>query len=303
MNQRFARWALIAFATSAVLHLGGAAAAAEAWSTTASIAGQPGSYTVTLITGDRVQLDVAPDATQAATVEPAARDGLPVSFDIIEAAGDLYVIPSDASLYLDAQLDRQLFNVTQLVAQGLDDARSESLPVIVDYEDAVRSLPPALDGVDTLQSIDAVAAREARSKAASFGRALAEQALEDSRRGGPATRAPTGDSGLFAGIERIWLDATVEVALDESVPQIGAPAAWANGYDGTGVTVAVLDTGIDATHPDLAGKIVASQSFVPGESVADGHGHGTHVASIVAGTGPQYRGVAPGAQLVIGKAL
>jgi subtilisin family serine protease len=130
---------------------------------------------------------------------------------------------------------------------------------------------------------------------------------QEARRDDAAGRASSSATGLFAGIERIWLDAQVEVALDESVPLIGAPAAWAAGFDGTGVKVAVLDTGIDATHPDVAGKIVASRSFIANEEVADGHGHGTHVASTLAGTGAasagRYTGVAPGAQLVIGKAI
>ena len=79
------------------------------------------------------------------------------------------------------------------------------------------------------------------------------------------------------------------------------------GLDGSGVDVAVLDTGIDATHPDVAGRIVASESFVPGETVVDVNGHGTHVASTIAGSGAASegaaRGVAPGAELVIGKVL
>ena len=64
---------------------------------------------------------------------------------------------------------------------------------------------------------------------------------------------------------------------------IGAPEAWAAGLDGTGVTVAVLDTGIDATHPDLAepGRRRRSASTA-NEDTADGHGHGTHVASTIA---------------------
>src|SRR5690606_1060310 len=72
----------------------------------------------------------------------------------------------------------------------------------------------------------------------------------------------------------------------------------------TGVTVAVLDSGVDAAHPDLVGKVVASESFVGG-TVADGHGHGTHVASTIAGSGAasggQYQGGAPGADLVVGQ--
>jgi subtilisin family serine protease len=88
---------------------------------------------------------------------------------------------------------------------------------------------------------------------------------------------------------------------------VGAPQAWQAGYDGTGATVAVLDTGIDADHPDLAGQVVEAVSFVPGDEVTDANRHGTHVASTVAGTGAAsdgaYRGVAPGADLIVGKVL
>ena len=106
---------------------------------------------------------------------------------------------------------------------------------------------------------------------------------------------------------KIWLDGRVKVDLDESVPQIGAPEAWAAGYDGNGVKVAVLDTGIDATHPDLATQIDGTASFVPGEGITDVNGHGTHVASTIVGTGAasggDYKGVAPGADLIVGKVL
>src|SRR5690606_11366232 len=57
---------------------------------------------------------------------------------------------------------------------------------------------------------------------------------------------------------------------------------------------------------DLESKVVASRSFVGG-TVADGNGHGTHVASTVAGSGAgsdgRYKGVAPGADLIVGKVL
>ena len=81
------------------------------------------------------------------------------------------------------------------------------------------------------------------------------------------------------------------------MPQIGAPQAWAAGFDGTGVDVAVLDTGIDSTHPDLQGKS-SRRTTSPPSRPRDGNGHGTHVASTVAGSGAASgglrKGVAPG---------
>src|SRR5205814_2214191 len=89
--------------------------------------------------------------------------------------------------------------------------------------------------------------------------------------------------------------------------QIGAPTAWASGATGRGVRVAVLDTGIDATHPDVAGKVLTSANFTDSPDVVDRVGHGTHVAATIAGTGVAsggvHRGVAPDAQLVVGKVL
>jgi subtilisin len=79
---------------------------------------------------------------------------------------------------------------------------------------------------------------------------------------------------------------------------------------GRGVKVAVLDTGVDLKHPDFAGRFqegVNAQSFVPGETVQDGHGHGTHCAGVLGGpaqslAGTRY-GVAPGVDLLVGKVL
>lgn len=113
-----------------------------------------------------------------------------------------------------------------------------------------------------------------------------------------------------------------ELLLRESAAQIGAPAARERfDVDGSGIVVAVLDTGIDDRHPDLdEGKVVKRVSFetywsagalapthdAVGLLAHDGLGHGTHVASTLAGTGDvagldhddRYVGIAPGASLV-----
>ena len=74
----------------------------------------------------------------------------------------------------------------------------------------------------------------------------------------------------------------------------------------------MLDTGFDATHPDLDGRVVEAKNFTAeddpaGATAVDRHGHGTHVAATVAGDGDASdglrKGVAPGADLLIGKVL
>jgi subtilisin family serine protease len=90
--------------------------------------------------------------------------------------------------------------------------------------------------------------------------------------------------------------------LNESVPWLGVPAVWAAGVDGSGIRIAIVDTGADAGHPDLSGRI-AERADLSGAGDDDDVGHGTHVAGIATGAGAVYRGVAPAATLVIAKAL
>jgi subtilisin family serine protease len=90
-----------------------------------------------------------------------------------------------------------------------------------------------------------------------------------------------------------WRRGTVDADID-------APQAWAYSR-GAGLTVAVADTGVDAGHPDLAGKLVPGHDFVDDDAdPQDGHGHGTHVASTVAAAenGTGVIGVAPGAAIM-----
>ena len=84
---------------------------------------------------------------------------------------------------------------------------------------------------------------------------------------------------------------------------INADKLWAKRIDGRGITVAVIDSGIDKNHPDLIGKVVAEKNFLTDEVTADDLlGHGTMVAGIIAGSGNasngKYKGIAPGASLL-----
>jgi subtilisin family serine protease len=82
---------------------------------------------------------------------------------------------------------------------------------------------------------------------------------------------------------------------------IGAEAAWATGT-GKGITIAVVDTGVHATHEDLAGRLVPGRNFVTdGAPPQDDNGHGTHVAGIAAATANNrvgVFGVAPEARIM-----
>ncbi|NDD62902.1 MAG: hypothetical protein EBZ36_02815 [Acidobacteria bacterium] len=119
-------------------------------------------------------------------------------------------------------------------------------------------------------------------------------------------------------------DIAVPPVLAQSVALIGGDKAWAAGYTGAGQTVAVIDTGVDKNHPFLAGKVVAEgcystnapsqslSSLCPGSAISStdpgagmpcgapgtGCDHGTHVAGIVAGRGPNFSGVAKDASII-----
>ncbi|TYB60143.1 S8 family serine peptidase [Nonomuraea sp. PA05] len=246
---------------------------------------------VTLITGDRVRLTGGGGGVQ---VEPGAgRAG--ITFVVDERDGRLRVLPGDAApLVRRGRLDPRLFDVTTLLAFGYDDRRGD-LPLIVTGAGQARA--------GGLRSVMTAAGAQVRRELSAVSGLAVQSAEQDRAKFWNGVAG--GGHALSGGVGKIWLDGLRKPALDSSVKQIGAPAAWQRGHTGAGVKVAVLDTGVDATHPDLAGRVSAQADFTGSSDPADHNGHGTHIASTIAGSGAAsggtYQGVAPGVSLLAGK--
>ena len=152
---------------------------------------------------------------------------------------------------------------------------------------AERDLP--LDGVELVSAADRPAALAALE-------ADPDVAWAEPNRPRRASTDPL--AGLLWGLNNTgqsvwWRRGTPDADVD-------APQAWAVSR-GAGVTVAVVDTGVDAGHPDLAGRLVPGYDFVEDDGdPQDGHGHGTHVAGTIAAAenGAGVIGVAPEARVM-----
>ncbi|PSL51777.1 subtilase family protein [Saccharothrix carnea] len=251
---------------AAVMVVAGVPSTAEPGERGERAGGARAEGTVTLVTGDVVT--VRGDRAQ---VRPG-RGRADVRFvQRLDEHGDLHVLPTDVLADVrSGRLDERLFDVTGLIRAGYDDRSTRVTPLIV------TSTGPAVAG-EPLTSIGGYSVKVPKDTAFWTG-----------------ARA--------AGVDKVWLDGPVRATLDRSVPQVGAPRAWQDGHTGAGAKVAVLDTGVDPTHPDLAGAVVESRNFTDSPDTDDRVGHGTHVAATITGAG-RYQGVAPDSAVLNGKVL
>ncbi|MFJ5837631.1 S8 family serine peptidase [Streptomyces shenzhenensis] len=241
---------------------------------------------VTLITGDVLTVRSIDGRTAISANGSGPSQGI---VSLHEENDHTYAVPAAAQAGVNSgHVDRELFNIDTLTSNGY--GTSGPVPLIIDNQDGAEApaKPSQAQGGRALKSINALAVTVAKSRTESFWHTY-----------------DSADDLRACGIDRIWLDGKVSVDLAESVPQIGAPDAWKAGFDGKGATVAVLDTGVDATHPDLEGRISQTKNFTTSADAVDHHGHGTHVAATVGGSGAGngHKGGAPGTDLMVGKVL
>jgi subtilisin family serine protease len=275
----------IATAHAAIPSAGGADTGAGTTSTAARPTPGANNHRITLITGDVAEYTTTPDGQRSARLVDGG------NYYLGDFKNELTLVPIAAyPLLAEGRLDSRLFNLTELVAQGYDDAATSKIPMLLTSPAAKAAPDPPAAATKrlTLASVGTTAVTVDKAQAKDFWNGVK-------------------GNNLRSSVGKIWLDGRTHATLDRSTKQIGAPTAWRAGYDGKGVKVAVLDTGYDANHPDLKKQVVEAESFIPDQAVQDGHGHGTHTASIVAGLGTasdgKRKGVAPGAQLLIGKVL
>ncbi|MEM2668194.1 MAG: S8 family peptidase, partial [Candidatus Methanomethylicaceae archaeon] len=227
------------------------------------------------------------------SIKPYDPKKLNRGFRIFEDKDGVYVIPSDVNI---KKVDLSLFNIKYLIEEKYYNLTTMPLIINVDKEKLI-------EAQNFIQSI---------IKEKKAGKIEKHYKI-----------VPSSSIKLLHGktfydllsnekIKKIWLDHKVKVSLHESVPLIGAPDVWNLGYNGSGIKIAILDTGIDSNHQDFyfmsgASKIIDQIDFTDDYNPYDFNGHGTHVASTAAGTGIAsggfYTGVAPGALLMNVKVL
>ncbi len=103
----------------------------------------------------------------------------------------------------------------------------------------------------------------------------------------------------------VWADEFVPALLTTTAPLINATSSWASFGNGSGINVSIIDSGINTSHPGLAGQVILENDFTTlysSEGLGDFCNHGTPVACVVGCNDETYKGIAPGAKLFNAKA-
>ena len=234
---------------------------------------------VTLITGDVVIVSILPDGRRGFAIKPADPTKLGQNFQIIKTPKVTYIFPEEIDL---SKVDKELFNIDYLIREEY--CNLTYLPVLVDYKDKEEKVFGVAEQKELEKEVNITIVKSYRA-IPTFSAKLSFEGIDETFK--TLVERPE--------IKKIWLDKKVKVSLYESVPLIGAPELWESGYKGSGLKIAILDTGIDDTHPDLDDldddpgtfdpKVIVKNDFTDDFTTEDLYGHGTHCAGIAAGTG------------------
>jgi subtilisin family serine protease len=177
----------------------------------------------------------------------------------------------------------------------------EELDVLVSYDASASELKvkSAINFLDSSANILETYSELSMLRVKMLGNAIVELAKNEY-----VTKIWSNDVQPVNSIQTTSSAATLAEDYVSLIDRIGARHLWDQGYNGTGVIIAILDTGVDLFHPDLT--VSAFASFVEADTLpTDLIGHGTFAASVAASTGNSsmglYAGIAPGATLLAGK--
>ncbi|MEM2169722.1 MAG: S8 family serine peptidase [Candidatus Bathyarchaeia archaeon] len=249
-------------------------------------------YEVTLITGDTVTIGVTDEGEyRVIGIRPFDPTKFDRRFTIFSNERGLYVVPSDVDLKV---FDIDLFNVKLLIEQMNVTGRRE-----------LRVIAQGLNAAQVEALLNTAANRKIPARLVSKHLNLAGVTL--------SMETPEEMNRMYMELQKfkkVYLDRLVKLSegnnnqpaekpkpaaeevvkplLWDSVPLIGANKAWNLNVTGTNVRIAILDTGIDSTHPVFlypngSSKVISNVDFTDDYDPRDFHGHGTHVASIAAG--------------------